>query len=79
MTTLAQGEQLPDTNDSLALPADIEKQSIAANLKLDIEHATVHDDPREWSSSRKMTILVIVSFAAMVAGLSANIQNGKQN
>lgn len=78
MTTLAQGEQLPDTNDSLALPADIEKQSIAANLKLDIEHATVHDDPREWSSSRKMTILVIVSFAAMVAGLSANIQNGKQ-
>lgn len=75
---------------------DVEKQPPTPVLeKLDIEHALVHDDPRNWSSGRKVrsqvssalveadksipqwVVLVIISSASMVAGLSANIQNRK--
>ncbi|EIW78222.1 vacuolar DHA amino acid exporter [Coniophora puteana RWD-64-598 SS2] len=44
-------------------------------VKLDIEHVHVEDDPRTWSNIRKTTILIIISGASMIAGLSANIQN----
>lgn len=55
---------------------DLEKQPVTpVPEKLDIEHAIVQDDPREWSPNRKLSILVIVSAASMIAGLSANIQN----
>ncbi|OAX40731.1 vacuolar DHA amino acid exporter [Rhizopogon vinicolor AM-OR11-026] len=42
---------------------------------LDIEHTLVENDPRIWSDARKTAILVIISGASMIAGLSANIQN----
>lgn len=73
---------------------DIEKQPVTTELQgrlVDIEHSVVEDDPRRWSSRRKVrstnygilhllmqlqwVILVIVSVASMVAGLAANIQN----
>ncbi|KAF7985540.1 hypothetical protein HWV62_3783 [Athelia sp. TMB] len=57
---------------------DVEKQAKAITPvfeKLDIEHALVDDDPRNWSPARKWVVLVIISAASMVAGLSANIQN----
>lgn len=30
--------------------------------KPDIEHATVHDDPREWSKTRKVVVMILVGF-----------------
>ncbi|KAH9924619.1 MFS general substrate transporter [Epithele typhae] len=42
---------------------------------LDIEHATVIDDPRAWSNARKLVVLATVSTASMIAGLGANIYN----
>ncbi|KAI0030266.1 major facilitator superfamily domain-containing protein, partial [Vararia minispora EC-137] len=41
----------------------------------DIEHQEVSDDPRMWSSARKNLILFIISSAAFIAGLAANIYN----
>ncbi|KAG6336871.1 hypothetical protein ID866_2229 [Astraeus odoratus] len=41
----------------------------------DIEHAPVEDDPRTWTNARKTTILLIISGASMLAGLSVSIQN----
>ncbi|KAH9922610.1 major facilitator superfamily domain-containing protein, partial [Fomitopsis serialis] len=43
--------------------------------KLDIEHAVVQDDPREWSNTRKYTVVVIICAAAMIAGLGGNLYN----
>ncbi|KZP04105.1 MFS general substrate transporter [Athelia psychrophila] len=66
------------TNPTSAVqsPLDVEKQPETPVLeKLDIEHALVDDDPRNWTSGRKWAVLVIISAASMVAGLSANIQN----
>ncbi|KIJ10878.1 hypothetical protein PAXINDRAFT_119245 [Paxillus involutus ATCC 200175] len=48
---------------------------LEANIKLDIEHTVVEDDPRIWSTARKNVILFIVSGACLVVGLSTNIQN----
>ncbi|KAI0643020.1 vacuolar DHA amino acid exporter [Trametes meyenii] len=42
---------------------------------LDIEHAVVADDPREWSKARKLVVVVTVSAASMIAGLGGNIYN----
>ncbi|OJA19484.1 hypothetical protein AZE42_13298 [Rhizopogon vesiculosus] len=42
---------------------------------LDIEHTAVENDPRIWSDARKTAILVVISGASVIAGLSANIQN----
>ncbi|KAH9891990.1 MFS general substrate transporter [Cubamyces lactineus] len=42
---------------------------------LDIEHAVVVDDPREWSKARKLLVVATVSAASMIAGLGANIYN----
>ncbi|KDR77434.1 hypothetical protein GALMADRAFT_155380 [Galerina marginata CBS 339.88] len=41
----------------------------------DIEHAPVKNDPREWSSFRKNSILALIAFASLIASLSSNIQN----
>ncbi|KAI6129671.1 MFS general substrate transporter [Pisolithus croceorrhizus] len=43
--------------------------------KPDIEHASVEDDPRSWSDTRKTAILFIISGASVIGGLCANIQN----
>ncbi|KAI6114268.1 MFS general substrate transporter [Pisolithus sp. B1] len=43
--------------------------------KPDIEHASVEDDPRSWSNTRKTAILFIISGASVIGGLCANIQN----
>ncbi|KAL4249199.1 MFS transporter superfamily protein [Abortiporus biennis] len=43
--------------------------------KVDIEHAEVTDDPRQWSRTRKGVILAVISAAAMIAGLGSNIYN----
>ncbi|KAJ8516982.1 hypothetical protein ONZ45_g5758 [Pleurotus djamor] len=43
--------------------------------RLDVEHVPVEDDPRTWSATRKNVVLLIISSAAMIAGLGGNIQN----
>ncbi|KAI0078248.1 MFS general substrate transporter [Panus rudis PR-1116 ss-1] len=43
--------------------------------KVDIEHALVEDDPRQWSTTRKASILIVVSAAAVIGGLGANLYN----
>ncbi|KAL4266522.1 MFS transporter superfamily protein [Pleurotus pulmonarius] len=43
--------------------------------EVDIELVPVLDDPRTWSPTRKNVVLFIISAAAMIAGLAANIQN----
>ncbi|KAL4266521.1 MFS transporter superfamily protein [Pleurotus pulmonarius] len=43
--------------------------------QVNIEFVPVLDDPRAWSSTRKNVVLFIISAAAMIAGLGANIQN----
>ncbi|KAJ3567084.1 hypothetical protein NP233_g6600 [Leucocoprinus birnbaumii] len=42
---------------------------------VDIEHAPVRNDPRQWSSFRKHFSLFLISSAAMIAGLAGSIQN----
>ncbi|OAX41598.1 vacuolar DHA amino acid exporter [Rhizopogon vinicolor AM-OR11-026] len=44
-------------------------------VKTDIEHTIVEDDPRKWGNARKTVVLVIVSGGSMIAGLACNIQN----
>ncbi|PCH40367.1 MFS general substrate transporter [Wolfiporia cocos MD-104 SS10] len=46
-----------------------------AQVKLDIEHAVVEDDPRKWSRTRKYVLVAMISAASMIAGLGANIYN----
>ncbi|KAK1220331.1 hypothetical protein PQX77_016926 [Marasmius sp. AFHP31] len=48
---------------------------IPPEVKFDIEHMPVENDPRKWSSFRKNFVLLQVAFGSMIAGLSANIQN----
>ncbi|KAI0638936.1 MFS general substrate transporter [Trametes polyzona] len=43
--------------------------------KVDIEHAAVHDDPRQWSSTRKNITLFIVSSASLITTIAAGIYN----
>ncbi|KAG2075910.1 MFS general substrate transporter [Suillus decipiens] len=44
-------------------------------IKTDIEHAIVEDDPFTWGNARKTAILVVVSAGSMIAGLAVSIQN----
>ncbi|KAF8995622.1 MFS general substrate transporter [Cyathus striatus] len=44
-------------------------------FELDLEHYPVSDDPRKWSRLRKNTCLFLISCAAMIAQLAANILN----
>lgn len=44
-------------------------------IKTDIEHAAVEDDPLRWGNARKTAILLIVSAGSMIAGLAVSIQN----
>ncbi|KAH9910482.1 major facilitator superfamily domain-containing protein [Fomitopsis serialis] len=44
-------------------------------VKLDIEHAEVKDDPRKWSKSRKYILVAMISAACMINGLGASIYN----
>ncbi|CCL99473.1 uncharacterized protein FIBRA_01491 [Fibroporia radiculosa] len=43
--------------------------------KPDIEHAYVQDDPRQWSKARRLTIVVMICAAALIAGFGCNIYN----
>ncbi|EIM81719.1 MFS general substrate transporter [Stereum hirsutum FP-91666 SS1] len=61
----------PSSGQSRALPCNEEVHDV----KVDIEHTVVHDDPRKWSSGRKTMTLFIIASAAMIAGLSSNIYN----
>ncbi|KAH8082849.1 MFS general substrate transporter [Cristinia sonorae] len=47
----------------------------AQTLYIDIEHVEVQDDPRKWPMTRKRIILLVISIAAMVNGLGANLYN----
>ncbi|TFK31058.1 major facilitator superfamily domain-containing protein, partial [Crucibulum laeve] len=58
----------------LPLPGPLPSASSTSEA-FDIEHVPVKNDPREWSRTRKNISLVLISSAAMVAGLAANIQN----
>ncbi|KAG2049045.1 vacuolar DHA amino acid exporter [Suillus hirtellus] len=51
------------------------KVSTGPNDTIDIEHAPVNDDPRQWSRTRKTMTLCIVSLATVVSALASNIQN----
>lgn len=89
MTTHAHGVSMPPTPTPTihvpAGPSDLEKYGSPSKLeaaqpetpqqKLDIEHADVENDPREWSARKKMFILILVSSASMIAGLGGNIYN----
>ncbi|KAI0733600.1 MFS general substrate transporter [Fomitopsis betulina] len=44
-------------------------------MQLDIEHVAVVDDPRQWSSARKTTILLIISSASLITTIAAGIYN----
>ncbi|KAL4070033.1 major facilitator superfamily domain-containing protein [Scleroderma yunnanense] len=50
-------------------------QEPGGKLNLDIEHTLVEDDPRRWSDARKAVTLIVISGAAMIAGLCISIQN----
>ncbi|KAH7923830.1 vacuolar DHA amino acid exporter [Leucogyrophana mollusca] len=61
-------------NPALGKPS-LTVQSAEEPIKLDIEHVPVEDDPRQWGRVRKNTTLWLISGAAMISGLAANIQN----
>ncbi|OSX56433.1 hypothetical protein POSPLADRAFT_1160028 [Postia placenta MAD-698-R-SB12] len=54
---------------------NLEKALSEQPVKLDIEHALVKDDPRQWSRARKFCVVVMICAAAMIAGLGGNIYN----
>ncbi|KAH9950618.1 MFS general substrate transporter [Amylocystis lapponica] len=68
-TTPSRGQMPEDPN------SDLEKSAPTVMIKLDIEHAIVADDPRKWTNPRKYVIVGLISTAAMIAGLGANIYN----
>ncbi|KAF8182941.1 MFS general substrate transporter [Pholiota molesta] len=64
----------PDTSNvvqmqSPTVPSQPQKQ------ELDIEHVSVHDDPRKWSTARKRFTLLIVSCASLLLTLAGSIYN----
>ncbi|CCL99471.1 uncharacterized protein FIBRA_01489 [Fibroporia radiculosa] len=73
--TLAQLSADPHTDPPPQPDSGNDEKPVAVTSKLDIEHATVRDDPRKWSKTRKYVGVAMVSLAAMVAGLGANIYN----
>ncbi|KAF9235667.1 MFS general substrate transporter [Melanogaster broomeanus] len=68
---------VPDSQTTTLTPVDtpFTSQPPEPQVKLDIEHALVEDDPRIWSDARKNVVLVIISGASMIAGLCVSIQN----
>ncbi|CAE6504430.1 unnamed protein product [Rhizoctonia solani] len=44
-------------------------------VPVDIEHQPVDDDPRLWSKSRKIMIVVIIAFATLAPTFSVNLYN----
>ncbi|KAJ7889931.1 vacuolar DHA amino acid exporter [Mycena olivaceomarginata] len=56
-------------------PASHSHSVVPLHEAFDIEHMSVEDDPRAWSSCRKNVVLVLISVASMIAGLASNIQN----
>ncbi|KAG0705320.1 vacuolar DHA amino acid exporter [Suillus ampliporus] len=63
--------------DSPQIAVEVESPAVAFynEVKTDIEHAFVEDDPRKWGNARKTAILMIVSAGSMIAGLAVSIQN----
>ncbi|KAH7915437.1 major facilitator superfamily domain-containing protein [Hygrophoropsis aurantiaca] len=65
-------------SDSAKVTGDHPCQTVSpekGEITLDIEHVFVEDDPRKWGRIRKNTTLWLISGAAMISGLAANIQN----
>jgi multidrug resistance protein len=74
----AEASVAPDTVEnglSSSDVADPKKPENEDQKKPDIEHVFVNDDPRKWSNMRKTFTLILISFASMIAGLAASIQN----
>lgn len=46
-----------------------------STMPVDIEHATVEDDPRKWSHRRKLATLCIIATAALLTPISGSIYN----
>jgi len=46
---------------------------LPAAIAFDIENTPVLDDPRDWSSRKKWACLAIISCAAAINGLAANL------
>ncbi|KAG1720327.1 vacuolar DHA amino acid exporter [Suillus lakei] len=66
----------PSVSEPKTLPQKSDVEAFAdTNDTVDIEHVPVNDDPRQWSRTRKMVTLCIVSLATMVSALASNIQN----
>lgn len=64
MTAVAECFPVPTTEMAASVTQvdDLEIQNqpiIIASEKLDIEHATVQDDPRDWSPSRKVCMTLL--------------------
>ncbi|KAF8887455.1 major facilitator superfamily domain-containing protein [Gymnopilus junonius] len=59
-----------DTFDVLSITP-----TVVAEPCYDIEHVPVENDPRAWSNARKISSLVLISFASTIATLGSNIQN----
>ncbi|KAF9230559.1 vacuolar DHA amino acid exporter [Melanogaster broomeanus] len=74
-TTLTPADVSLSETDVHPIQTPSTSQPLEPQIKLDIEHALVEDDPRTWSNARKNVVLVIISGASMIAGLCANIQN----
>ncbi|EIW78231.1 MFS general substrate transporter [Coniophora puteana RWD-64-598 SS2] len=73
---LAQTSHNPeDHSPGTATPVTIRSPCNQPEVKVDIEHVHVEDDPRMWSNTRKNSVLFIISGATMIAGLTGNIQN----
>ncbi|EIW78232.1 MFS general substrate transporter [Coniophora puteana RWD-64-598 SS2] len=73
---LAQTSNNPeDHRPGTATPVTIASPSSQPEVNVDIEHVHVEDDPRTWSNTRKNLVLFIISGAAVISGLTGNIQN----
>ncbi|KAI6166705.1 MFS general substrate transporter [Pisolithus thermaeus] len=68
MSQTAPNDSAPHDSSTATQPPQTEKVSV------DIEQVPVDDDPRQWSRTRKMITLWIVSVATMISTMSSNIQ-----
>ncbi|KAF7767901.1 hypothetical protein Agabi119p4_7144 [Agaricus bisporus var. burnettii] len=56
-------------------PHNNEGKQAMTEVKIDIEHVPVANDPRQWSPLKKTTVLVLISSASMIVGIVSAIQN----
>ncbi|KZT12153.1 MFS general substrate transporter [Laetiporus sulphureus 93-53] len=63
----------PQAGCQPAVDAVQEKFREEHHSQVDIEHALVQDDPREWRKARKYIVVVMICAAALIAGLTCNL------